>query len=179
MSEAGSPQGGTVGDVSGAPSFRLRRPTVEDAAAIAAVQVDGWRDTYGRLLPQRFYDAKALAERTRTWSEALSRPDRAPRLFVAESAAPLVGFAFASSPREEHPARDLQLHMLYVRTPLHGSGIGQALLDAVLEEEPAQLWCAKENLRALAFYRRNGFTPDGTEKVDTDFGDLTEVRLVR
>lgn len=165
--------------MTGASSFHLREPTAEDAAAIAAVQVEGWRDTYGRLLPQRFYDAKALVERTRTWSEALSRPDHAPRLFVAESAVRLVGFAFASSPREEHPARDLQLHMLYVRTPLHGSGIGQALLDAVLEQEPAQLWCAKENPRALAFYRRNGFAPDGSHKVDPDMGDLTEVRLVR
>ncbi|PZE62480.1 GNAT family N-acetyltransferase [Curtobacterium sp. MCLR17_044] len=53
----------------------------------------------------------------------------------------------------------------------------QALLDTVLADRPASLWVAADNLRAHAFYRRNGFTPDGAESA---FGPIPRtVRLVR
>ena len=159
--------------------FTLRYPTRADAEAIASIHNDGWRDTYGRLAPESYYDDDALAARTATWTDALSAPTVSPRLFLAEVGDVAVGFAFAGSPRDEHPARDLALHMIYVRTGHHGSGVGQTLLDATLGRDPAQLWCAKENPRAIAFYRRNGFAPDGVEKVDSDANDLVEIRLVR
>lgn len=41
------------------------------------------------------------------------------------------------------------------------------------------LWVLDENPRAIAFYRRNGFEPDGAEKNDRDYGDIREIRLVR
>lgn len=43
----------------------------------------------------------------------------------------------------------------------HGSGLGQALLDTAIGTEPAYLWIMAGNPRAEAFYRRNGFVPDG------------------
>ncbi|MCS6582511.1 GNAT family N-acetyltransferase [Curtobacterium citreum] len=53
----------------------------------------------------------------------------------------------------------------------------QALLDTVLADRPASLWVAADNPRAHAFYRRNGFTPDGAESA---FGPIPRtVRLVR
>jgi ribosomal protein S18 acetylase RimI-like enzyme len=61
----------------------------------------------------------------------------------------------------------------------HGTGIGQALLDEVLGEEPAMLWVAKENPRAIAFYRRNGFELDGAEEVDPSMPSITHARMVR
>jgi len=76
-------------------------------------------------------------------------------------------------------ARDLQLWGLYVLAELHGTGVGQALLDAVIPPRtPAQLYVAKGNARAEAFYRRNGFEVDGLEVLDDRF-DLVELRMVR
>jgi len=49
----------------------------------------------------------------------------------------------------------------------------------VIADEPAQLWVAKANARARAFYARNGFAPDGVEFADPHHDDLVEVRLVR
>ena len=42
------------------------------------------------------------------------------------------------------------------------------------------MWVPATNPRAHAFYRRNGFAPDGHERVEEVLGELLhEVRLVR
>lgn len=68
---------------------------------------------------------------------------------------------------------------MYVLREHHGGGAGQALLDAALGAEPAQLWVAAANARAIRFYERNGFRADGTETVDPRLSDLRELRMVR
>lgn len=68
---------------------------------------------------------------------------------------------------------------LYLLVDVHGGGAGQALLDAAIGTEPAQLWVATDNPRARRFYARNGFVADGTEIVDIGHGDLAELRMVR
>lgn len=59
-----------------------------------------------------------------------------------------------------HP-RDLELNGIYSLARVHGSGVGQALLDEALDDSPAFLWTATINPRAQSFYRRNGFAADG------------------
>ncbi|MGB8380494.1 MAG: GNAT family N-acetyltransferase [Dermatophilaceae bacterium] len=157
----------------------LRRPAVADAPGIASVQVDGWRETYGHLLPSRFYDDAELAARTTRWRELLNQDPPPPRLQVADEEGTLVGVAVAGPAQGDDPARELQLYAIYVRLSHHGTGLGARLLEAVLGDEPAQLWVAKDNPRAHAFYRKHGFQPDGHEVADPDLDDLLEVRLVR
>jgi ribosomal protein S18 acetylase RimI-like enzyme len=93
-----------------------------------------------------------------------------------------VGFV-VRGPAAEHqghqPEREEQLYALYVLSTCYGHGVGQALLDQVLGERPAQLWVARDNARARRFYERNGFTADGTEQVDPDLDGLVEIRMVR
>ena len=67
--------------------------------------------------------------------------------------------------------------MLYVYAADHGTGVGGALLEAVIDPaESAALWVADPNPRAQAFYRKHGFVADGTAQV----GDgVREIRMVR
>ncbi|MPV37040.1 GNAT family N-acetyltransferase [Georgenia subflava] len=157
----------------------VRRPGAGDADAIAAVQNQGWRETYAQLLPESFYDDAALERRKGMWRRLVGRADDTTRLMVAERDGTVIGFAFAGPSPDAEPARELHLFSIYVLADHHGTGAGQALLDAVLGDEAAQLWVARDNPRARAFYRRNGFHPDGTEQVDSDLNDLVEVRMVR
>lgn len=159
--------------------FTIRHPGIDDVDGAAEVQNRGWREAYGHLLPEEFYDHGALDRRRTVWRRLVERPERSGRLFVAESGGEIVGVALAGASLDEHPVRELQLYSLYVISPYYGSGVGQALLDTVIGGEAAQLWVARDNPRAHAFYRRNGFTPDGAQKVDADLNDLVEVRLVR
>ena len=65
---------------------------------------------------------------------------------------------------------------LYMRSH-HGTGIGPALLEAVVDpEESVALWVADPNPRAHAFYRKHRFVADGTPQV---VDGVREIRMVR
>ncbi|WP_141566569.1 GNAT family N-acetyltransferase [Pseudonocardia sp. N23] len=68
------------------------------------------------------------------------------------------------------------MHLLAVH---HGNGLGQALPDAVLGDEPAQLWVLCTNARAIAFYPRNGFAADRAEFTDPRDPAMVELRMAR
>lgn len=157
----------------------IRTPRPADVPGLAAVHVAGWRDSYGHLLPERFYDDAALARRISMWARIITELDPARTVQVAEIDGAVVGFGMCGPTISDGAVRDRELYSLYVLTVWHGTGVGQALLDAVLGNEPAQLWVVQDNARALAFYRRNGFGADGGTRVEEHLENLAEVRLVR
>ena len=99
-------------------------------------------------------------------------------IWVAEVDGEIVGWANTSGGRDDDAPRDLELEGLYVLDAHHGTGVGQALLDASIGERPAYLWAIADNPRAHAFYRRNGFELDGATLFDDDW-QVTHVRFVR
>ncbi len=157
----------------------VRVPKLRDADAIASVLVAGWRETYGHLLPSRFYDDADLGARRERWRRLLSAEPLPPRLRVADEDGRVIGVAFAGPPLDHDPARELQLYALYVRSSHHGTDVAARLLEAVLAGEPAQLWVARDNPRAHAFYRKHGFDADGREQADPNLDGLIELRFVR
>lgn len=171
------------------PSFTLRPPLPADVESLAVLHVRCWREAYGHRLPEEFFTDARLESRRRLWTMLTAQPaqpappaQRRPvqTIRVAEAAGEVVGFAGGGAPLDpEEAGLGQNLSMLYLRQDFHGSGAGQALFDAVLPSGPAFLWVAKDNPRAQAFYRRNGFVLDGTEDVLEDFGGITEARMVR
>ncbi len=162
--------------------FEVVVPRVDDAEELASVHVQAWREAYGELLPEHFYDDVARESRQVRWSALLSQEGAGERVRVARREGRIVGFVM-SGPAAEHqghpPVRDVQLYALYVLSSCYGHGVGRVLLDQALRERPAQLWVAKDNARARRFYEKNGFTADGTEQVDPDLDGLIEIRMVR
>jgi ribosomal protein S18 acetylase RimI-like enzyme len=153
------------------------RPAVpDDAARIADIRVTGWRETYADLLSADF-----LQRMTSNPERIKASIENGTPVVVAELDDGVVGFACASTPFDDEPdpPRDLQLWFIYQSARAHGSGTGQQLLDAVVADRPAFLWVAEGNPRAIAFYRRNGFRPDGARKVAPEWENLAEIRMVR
>jgi GNAT superfamily N-acetyltransferase len=155
----------------------LVRGTPEDAEALADCHRACWREAYGPLvrsdvLAERLADRASWVAR---WSDRLLRE---PAL-IARVGDQVVGFARSGPSRDPAAPADRELHGLYVRQRWHGSGLGQDLLDAELDRSTGcWLWVLEDNVRARAFYRRNGFAPDGTRKTFQAL-DAWEVRLVR
>ncbi|HBY22323.1 MAG: GNAT family N-acetyltransferase [Propionibacteriaceae bacterium] len=73
------------------------------------------------------------------------------------------------------------LSHLYLVPGVHGSGLAQEMLDVGLpERRPAYLWAYDDNLRARAFYRKNGFAPDGLQTLSGEhWGNMPMSRWVR
>ncbi|WP_144882126.1 GNAT family N-acetyltransferase, partial [Isoptericola variabilis] len=147
------------------PALRPARPA--DAARLAWVHRTAWVETYAGLLPAEHWRTDTLERRAATWARWL---DGGVPVTVAERDGEIVGFAIAGASTtvgEHPPVRDHQLYALYVLAAHHGTGTGQVLLDAVVAPgTPAQLWVARDNPKARAFYGRNGFEPDGATHVD-------------
>ncbi|MBN9239700.1 MAG: hypothetical protein BGO97_08375 [Micrococcales bacterium 70-64] len=154
----------------------LIRPAVRgDARAIGEVRVQGWRETYSHFLSAGLLDS--LEPNEERWRDVIELG--LGTFVVAEVEGEVRGFAASGPPAEDDAPRDLELAMIYQLASMHGSGSGQALLDAVVGDSPAYLWTAELNPRAHAFYRRNGFIADGARKVAEQWEDLAEIRMVR
>ncbi|GAA1876184.1 GNAT family N-acetyltransferase [Myceligenerans crystallogenes] len=160
--------------------MRLRTARMSDAATGARIHHEMWVSTYGDMLPASFWESHTLEKRETAWRRHLALGWKP---VLAEAGGEVVGFAHAEQARTQHgvvPARERQLFMLYVLAEHHGTGVGQALLDAATPPgEPCQLWVAEDNPRARRFYERNGFVADGARINDENFPGITELRMVR
>lgn len=72
----------------------------------------------------------------------------------------------------------LELKSLYVGQSHRGTGLAAALTARAIGDRPAQLWVFEGNPRAQKFYRKLGFSPDGTCRIDPDT-TLWEIRFTR
>lgn len=157
-------------------AFLIRPATLDDADALAWVNVQCWREAYVDLLSPAFLAAFSVEEMAGKYRRMLEHGDI---VHVAEFDGVIRGYATAGPPRDKPPVRDLELSMIYVLASEYGSGAGQALIEAAIGDAPASLWVADPNPRAQAFYRRNGFEPDGAHDLAERWENLAEIRMVR
>lgn len=153
----------------------VRAAVVDDAARIAQVHIQAWRESYAHLLPAETLAGLEQGPREAKWRELLAAA--AADIWVACEGAEIVGWASAGAGREDDRPRPLELKGIYVLASHYGSGAGQLLLEAAVGREPAYLWIAEDNPRAFAFYVRNGFVPDDTRATATLAG--VPVRIMR
>ncbi|MCL2516579.1 MAG: GNAT family N-acetyltransferase [Microbacteriaceae bacterium] len=154
----------------------VRKASPEDVAGLARVHVQSWRETYRGQFPDAVLDAPDFADRReRMWTRVLSGAAGAASVAVAELDGRVVGLAWAGPAQGDDAPCDWQLYTLYLLAAHQGSGAGQRLIDAVLEDRASVLWVADPNPRAQAFYRRNGFVPDGATQGERP----REIRMVR
>jgi ribosomal protein S18 acetylase RimI-like enzyme len=156
----------------------IRRGVPDDAAAGAALHIACWQEGYADVVPSEVLAERTddLAERTERWRTSLT--DGPPRWLAVDDDGGLVGFAAAGPGRDDDIDLDLELYAIYVRAARFGTGLGHRLIEAAIGEAPAYLWVFEANDRAQGFYRRHGFTPDGSRKLEPSFRE-PEIRMVR
>lgn len=157
----------------------IRPAELTDAAELARVHIACWRETYPHLLSTEFLQNRNQDESEAWWLKTLALYRQKHRIVVLESDGELLGFAQSGPPLVPDAPRQLELFALYLREKVHGTGAGQSLMDAAVGDAPAQLWIARDNRRADAFYRRNGFRYDGARQTVAEMEDIVELRMVR
>jgi L-amino acid N-acyltransferase YncA len=167
----------------------LRRATVADAAAIAAVRIDSWRTTYRGMIPDTYLDGMKLEDSTATWTRILGAESDAVCVFVAESNCEIIGFASGMMLKEEKLGMNAELTAIYLRPTWQRSGIGRRMLQKIARLCQAQgatgllAWVIAGNRPARQFYQQLGaaqlveqpFSWDGLDLIEVGYGwrDLT------
>lgn len=164
-------------------TVRVAEP--HDAAAIAEVHVRSWRSAYAGLVPTEHLSALDVAARTATWREHLGLSDRRAGTWVAEVDGEITGFVATGPSRDEDAERGTsEVYAIYLDPGTWGTGVARDLLRTALGAmppgTPVTLWTLADNERSRHFYRRHGFSPDGTERFEDVGGvDLLQVRYRR
>jgi L-amino acid N-acyltransferase YncA len=119
----------------------IRMARRADAASIARIFVESWRDTYANILPDAALTAMSAKGETHSWAATIMRQSmRNPVLVAADAQDRLYGFLSAGPSRDRALQFDAEVFTLYVAPGHTGQGIGGALLD----------WC-------FNLFRRAGF----------------------
>lgn len=163
-------------------TWTIRSADVTDADAWAAVLVQSWQEAYTDLLPDGFFTPEYAESRRQVWRRMLQEPPPGAEFRVGIRDGHIVGIAMsadATGAEGEDVPRERQLYLLYILESEYGTGLAQALLDAVLGDVPAMLWVAERNPRAIRFYERSGFALDGLRREDEHRPLLSSVRMVR
>lgn len=166
----------------------LRAATAADLPAITRVFLACWRESYRGVLPAETIAAMNEERARELWQRVLNSAEG--ELLVAER---FVAAAVAAGP--PHGAELLGLsrfaitaprvggvYSLYVSPTAQGLGLGSRLLGAASERlaelgaNEASLWVFANNAPSIAFYRKNGWLPDGGERIQDEFGQ-PELRL--
>jgi ribosomal protein S18 acetylase RimI-like enzyme len=147
----------------------IRPATTTDAEAIARVDVASWRGAYSEILPGSYLSSLDVDERAGLWRTAVTA--RATSVLVAEDEAGTVGFTSVGPSRDEDAEPgDREIYAIYLHPRAWGTGVARDLMRTVLDSlapgTDVTLWILEGNERAQHFYRRHGFQPDGTERID-------------
>lgn len=162
--------------------YRIRLARTEDIRPALLMKLQAWREAYGHLRPESFFTEQEdqLEAQVQWWERGI---EAGAQFYVAELAdGTIIGLAGGTPVIDEDKDTgvEIELGMLYVLSPLYGTGVGEHLLETVLCRRDALVWVLEQNARARAFYAKHGFEADGTgEDLAGCWEGLREIRMVR
>jgi ribosomal protein S18 acetylase RimI-like enzyme len=154
---------------------QIRPALPHDAERLAALHLRVWREAYTGLVPDEVLaqrEGEPLLARVTRWVGRV----RTNRILVGVDAGEVVGWAEIGPSRDDDLGGE-ELYSIYLAASHYSTGLGHRLLVEILGDRPASVWVLRGNERAIGFYRRHGFEPDGAETVD-ELG-LTDLRMRR
>lgn len=157
------------------------RPMVRtDAEEVSRIHLAVWRETYAGLMPAAFLSGLTQHDWMVRWKQALAADASKDviHLVGVDEAGGIVGFGSAGPSRDEQAAADWELYAINLLAHTHGSGLADLLFQRLTGVRAASMWVLVGNDRAIAFYRRRGFEPDGVSRVHAPSGGM-EQRMVR
>ena len=158
-------RGGQGADRARSAGYVVRGARPADAAEIGRVHVQVWREAYAGLMPPDYLAALDPQASAARWTEILAQPaDGVRRLVGVAPAGEVVAIAAAGPSRDDDAPTPWELWAINVLAAHHGTGIADLLMEQLVGVEPASLWVLRGNERAMRFYARHGFQPDGAVK---------------
>lgn len=161
--------------------LHLRAAVREDADTLGRLHHQSWLETYAGLL-----DGRLLAARSAEKSAAMFRNGGWRNVLLAFLNGEAAGFCGFGPGRDGEASVALgEIYGLYVLKKAQGRGAGRALLQSALRElektgfSTVYLWVLDGNVRAMAFYQRQGFFRDGEKNTALSGFPVRELRFLR
>ena len=156
-------------------NIRIKKmETDEEIRGKAYVHWKGWHEAYPGLVSQEYLDKLTLEKCEKmaySWTDGI---------LIAKDGECVVGFVGYGDRGEESPDVG-EIFALYVLSAYYGTGVGQQLMEAGLEQLKGYpqvcLWVLKDNARAIRFYEKCGFRATGEEMVSPNIS-AEEIRMV-
>lgn len=159
----------------------IRPAAAADAAALAGVFIDAWRQAYTGVVSPEVLAGLDHEQVTRWLAGLIARSDEGPTE-VAVSGADVAGFIrYGADPGHRDRGH---VFGLYVHPDKAGQGIGTMLLRHAERRLAARglaavsLYVFEANQRARRMYSAAGYRPDGGRRVEAEYG-APEIRLVK
>jgi ribosomal protein S18 acetylase RimI-like enzyme len=149
-----------------------------DAAALAQVHVQSWRETYRDLLPAQYLERMSEAAHAKRWRRQLSHSRANEVVLAAEGPGGLT--AYCAGAILAIGDGEAEIFTLYLLRAVQGAGLGRRLFEMaarVLEAHGARaltVWVLKGNLHANGFYTHLGGVPVEERPVNGWGGGLLE-----
>ncbi|MGY0236884.1 N-acetyltransferase family protein [Longispora urticae] len=159
-------------------SVIIRPGGPDDVPAVGAVHSAARRAGYARILSPEALAAMDPDAMRAYWAERLPREAGTHQLLLAERDGAPVGFCYVGPGGD---GRGL-LCAIHVVPPAHGTGVARLLMAAALDalrargHDAFELWVLDGNDRAIAFYGKCGWKPDGTRRTAM-LGDTETTQL--
>jgi len=147
-------------------TIRLAKPA--DAPDMAEVIIRSWEAAYRGIVPDDY-----IWEKNATRLEFYQRTitDENKTFYVIQADGSTVGVMSFGEPGDETKRASLhELWSLYLHPERQRRGIGTQAMDFVLAEarrlgkKELLVWVLEDNVNAIKFYTKCGFSPDGGER---------------
>ena len=157
----------------------IRNGKEEDAGTIAKIKIDNWRKTYLNIFPDEFLNNLEINNEKDKYLKNLKNRN----VIIYEKEEEPIAYCYYGK-RNNTDFQDYggEVFALYVKNDCQEHGIGTKLLQYAIKDLSKQykkilLWCAKENYRAISFYKKNGLSIIGEETENIGGKDVEKVAL--
>jgi GNAT superfamily N-acetyltransferase len=140
--------------------FHARQAKLDDAEAIARIEVETWRATYAGILPDRVLIGMSERRQRGAWTGMIRyRPGDV--IVVEQGEAGIVGFGNCGPQRDPALPYPGEIFTLYVAPDAQNRGVGRQLVGALFERlcvggrNAALIWVIRANPSRF-FYERIG-----------------------
>ena len=163
----------------------IREATVNDAARVAEIDVISSRYAYRDILPEEsLYRDLSVAGRVPVYKSWIT--EKRFEIYVYEDpvTGSIRGMMGIGMSGDEDKENAFELHFLYIDPDYVRTGIGTEMLRFFEQKGRDKgcpefvIWVLEENGMGISFYEKNGYRPDGKEKIFKRW-NKREIRYVK
>lgn len=136
----------------------IRKGKINDADKIAKIKIDNWRKTYKNIFPDDYLENLNLEKEVEKYKNGYNKRN----IITYEKNEEIIAYCYYGNRNEEKLQEYTgEIFAIYVKNDSQERGVGTELLQNAIRDlkkshKKIMVWCAKENYRAIKFYKKNG-----------------------